>query len=674
MLRRNAKNIVDTRWVIKWKLVDGNKIIKVRITMRGFKDTCMNLETFAGTATRWSQRIVNSAAATEEDFELFSFDVSKAFAKGMTFEELARLSGEPLRHVQFELAPEDVLLLKKLPGFENFDPATEVLDMVKPIYGLKDAPRAWRKKLHEVLTKFGMRPSKSDPQVYMSHYPWNDDNEPGKIRSGSLVSREGADGPTNFGSRRQLKIILTTHVDDLKGAGKRKDAMALLQHLKKEVGDCSEEWNHFTHTGIEHDQNADGVTAHQTKYAQQLVPMVLDKCRNLEAEDLVDSVHHGVYMSLLGGTAWLILTRVDLAVFVQALQRRAHAPRLCDCKRLNVVVRYAKRRPLGIFYGKLDQRKPSLTTLSDAAFKALVEESSGLALRGCCILLADTAPGQIASSSGKCHLIEYQCKRQRRVVRSTFSAELNGLIDSIETAMLIQYMMFEVWYGCDHKPDDMARWQEEGLLQPDVLAATDARAVFDAVAAADICEPAECSLKLHLLALRDKLANKVVKGLFWTDTRDMLADGLTKGSVDRAALRRVAESGRFAPKHPTARTKDSVQKVTETSNRNATEDTRLESARCGKITFFSSLVDSNRKTVSTAASSTSLRERGAERRSRSATRSASVVLRERAAGAENRLSSCGPPVGPRISRKGPWVSHAPEVVLGGKGSCSKMEC
>ena len=151
------------------------------------------------------------------------------------------------------------------------------------------------------------------------------------------------------------------------------------------------------------------------------------------------------------------------------------------------------------------------------------------------------------------------------MVRSTFSAELNGLIDSIETAMLIQYMMFEVWFGCNHKPADMARWQEEGLLQPDVLAATDARAVFDAVAAVDICEPAECSLKLHLLALRDKLARRVVKGLFWTDTRDMLADGLTKGSVDRAALRRVAEHGRFAPAHQTVRTKDVVQKVAQDS-------------------------------------------------------------------------------------------------------------
>jgi len=57
--RRDARNLVDTRWVIRWKEVDGKKVIKPRLTMRGFKDSATSLETFAGTASRWSQRVVN---------------------------------------------------------------------------------------------------------------------------------------------------------------------------------------------------------------------------------------------------------------------------------------------------------------------------------------------------------------------------------------------------------------------------------------------------------------------------------------------------------------------------------------------------------------------------------------------------------------------------------------
>ena len=535
MRRSEARNVVDTRWVIKWKLVDGKRIVKVRITMRGFKDVCQSMETFAGTATRWAQRIVNSVAANEDDFVLFSLDVSKAFAKGMTFQELSELTGEPLRAVQFEVAEDDVTALRRIPGFEDFNPQTEVLTMLKPIYGLKDAPRAWRKKLDKVLCQWGLSQAVSDTQIYLRHHPSDKPREP--VNTGA--------------ERRSLLMILSTHVDDLKGAAKRSDAESLLQHLEKTVGNCTQDWKEFTHTGIEHKQDDDGVYAHQTKYAEQLKPMPLEGLKDKQAEDLVDDAHTTMYMSLLGGVAWMVLTRSDISVYVQALQRRAQTPRKEDCKRLNVVCRYIKRRPRGLRYRKFRKGIPqALICFSDAAFKALVEESSGLALRGCCILIAETGDDELTTGEGLCHLIEFICGRQRRVVRSTYSAELNGLIDSIEKAILVQILFHQIWCGCDQSVAVMATLQEEGKLQPPIKGCVDAKAVFDSIKASDVCEPAESSLKLHLLAIRDKLVAGILQQLFWADTRDMLADGLTKGSVNRAALQLAQEDGRFKLQFP----------------------------------------------------------------------------------------------------------------------------
>ena len=82
----------------------------------------MKILRLAGTATRCGQRLVNSVVAQHSDWIRFSIDVSKAIAKGMTSEELAQLTGEPLRHVEVDLAPEDIVLLKQLPGYETFDP------------------------------------------------------------------------------------------------------------------------------------------------------------------------------------------------------------------------------------------------------------------------------------------------------------------------------------------------------------------------------------------------------------------------------------------------------------------------------------------------------------------------------------------------------------------------
>ena len=69
--------------------------------------------------------------------------------------------------------------------------------------------------------------------------------------------------------------------------------------------------------------------------------------------------------------------------------------------------------------------------------------------------------------------------------------------------------------------------------------AIDARAVFVTLTAQDASEPSESSLKLHVLAFRDRLDRGVCSVRWWTDTRDMVADGLTKGGVDRRILTSV---------------------------------------------------------------------------------------------------------------------------------------
>ena len=86
------------------------------------------------------------------------------------------------------------------------------------------------------------------------------------------------------------------------------------------------------------------------------------------------------YMSVLGAVAWTVITRADVCIYVQALQRRAHKPRLIDCKKLNLVVRYLRKHQMGLWYCNMDGYK-RIVCWSDSAFKAIPEEGSGLASR-----------------------------------------------------------------------------------------------------------------------------------------------------------------------------------------------------------------------------------------------------------------------------------------------------
>ena len=70
----------------------------------------------------------------------------------------------------------------------------------------------------------------------------------------------------------------------------------------------------------------------------------------------------------------------------------------------------------------------------------------------------------------------------------------------------------------------------------------DAKSVYAAVTASFLKTPAEKSLLSQVQYIRELLDGHVLQAIVWADTRDMEADGLTKGSVDRAALHMLMES------------------------------------------------------------------------------------------------------------------------------------
>ena len=74
-----------------------------------------------------------------------------------------------------------------------------------------------------------------------------------------------------------------------------------------------------------------------------------------------------------------------------------------------------------------------------------------------------------------------------------------------------------------------------------IEALTDSYSIFSYLAAAHLKLPAETSTYDHLAYLREKLVSGLIRSYNWTDTRDMVADGLTKGSADRSALSAIMD-------------------------------------------------------------------------------------------------------------------------------------
>jgi hypothetical protein len=260
----------------------------------------------------------------------------------------------------------------------------------------------------------------------------------------------------------------------------------------------------------------------------------------------LNDIQHAQYLSALGGVSWLVQTRTDICVYVSALQRAAKAPQVQHALRLIKVCKWVKRKKSHLLYKKL--RTPTrVVTPSDSAFRK--EDVKGLAMRGAMILLCEEAENH---PGGNCHVLEWYSRKQRRVTRSTFSAELNSASDAYEIAKLIAMTVAE----CVHPYPNiqaLVALEETGSFPVPIHLVVDARSVFDALKATEIKAPSEISLIMFLCQLKEALLCHSLSSLWWCDTHDMVSDGLNKGAVSRQALLDLVNNGIWKLNKPAIR-------------------------------------------------------------------------------------------------------------------------
>jgi len=133
-----------------------------------------------------------------EKWTLSTADISKAFLQGITYQQLHEQTGQPLRDVAFSLPQATVPALQKLEGYTKFDPRSEVLRLLKPGIGLKDAPQCFSLRLKRVTEACGLKQALLDSELLFRH-----------DQQGNLI------------------FVMSIHVDDLKFAG--------LPHITAEV-------------------------------------------------------------------------------------------------------------------------------------------------------------------------------------------------------------------------------------------------------------------------------------------------------------------------------------------------------------------------------------------------------------------------------------------------------
>ena len=143
MVPPKGANLVTSKWVFDVKRLISGAIekFKARLVVRGFsqKFGVDFQETFAPTVRHDTLRVF-MAAVCERDLELHQVDVNNAFTESSLKEDI------------FMIPP---------PGVEV--PPNMVLQILRSLYGLKQAARDWNKLCVSKLEQMGFQQSEIDP-------------------------------------------------------------------------------------------------------------------------------------------------------------------------------------------------------------------------------------------------------------------------------------------------------------------------------------------------------------------------------------------------------------------------------------------------------------------------------------------------------------------------------
>jgi len=434
-------------------------------------------------------------------------DISSAFLQGKPRDVNEPLFMEPPRGLQLKGMGSQSCLLR----------------VVKGVFGLPDAPRAWWLEFSRALTEeMGMVAT----QVDQALFAWRN-----------------ASG--------QLGLVLAVHVDDIIVAHDGSpEARAVLDKLgaRFPFGDWQLGVNgplSYTGKTIEVVAGPDGaeVHVHQKDFIRgRLESMKLER-KGRQVDDEVTPTEASDFKSMCGSLCWLAgLSRPDVAQETNMLQKRQAAPRYRDCQRAVKLIESIKRtedvvlriRPIkgemcvacftdSALYNSYDESAVSTDEELKQVEKELLRSQHGVLVT---IMSAQEldAEGGVASSP-----MDWMTHASRRVVRSTFSAETGAALEAFGRGAYVRALLSELQAGPIKLPHT---WGEEVVK---LRIVTDCKSLYDNIAKeCSVCEDRHTAL--YIASLRQGVSagpqrDSAKAGLLWVPSRHQLADGLTKDGL-----------------------------------------------------------------------------------------------------------------------------------------------
>ncbi|GJS80393.1 putative ribonuclease H-like domain-containing protein [Tanacetum coccineum] len=364
-----GKRVIGTKWVFRNKRDERGTIIKnkARLVAQGYRqeEGVDYDEVFAPVARIEAIRLF-LAFASFMGFIVYQMDVKSAFLYGNITEEV---------------------YVKQPPGFEDPAHPNKVYRVVKALYGLHQAPRAWYERLSTFLLKHGYRRGAIDKTLFIKK------------------------------DRRDIMLV-QVYVDDIIFGSTKSSMVKDFEDLMQKEFKMSSMGELTFFLGLQVKQTSAGIFLSQDKYVKDILNKFdfrtikpastpIEAHKSLGKDEEGEDVDVHLYRSMIGCLMYLTASRPDIMFAVCLCARFQVTPKVSHLHAVKRIFRYLKHQPkLGLWYPK------------DSPFHLEAFSDSDYA--------GDNHDRR--STSGGCQylgrrLVSWQCKKQTIVAISSTEAE-----------------------------------------------------------------------------------------------------------------------------------------------------------------------------------------------------------------------------------------------------------